>query len=108
MLFKETGNSELPTVILLHGGGLSCWALTGIVELLQADYHVVTPIIHGYGENSSNDFFSIEDSANKIFNNASLAYFERLRLPGAVSATPALQSWHSSGSQDGVSRRSSG
>lgn len=66
MLFNETKSKELPTIILLHGGGLSNWALKYVVELLQADYNVVTPIIDGYGENSSNDFVSIEDSAMKL------------------------------------------
>ena len=66
MLIKETEKTELPTIIILHGGGLSCWALIGIVELLQSDYHVVTPIIDGYGEDYAHDFMSIEDSAKKL------------------------------------------
>ena len=66
MLIKETEKTEFPTIIILHGGGLSCWALTGIVELLQSDYHVVTPIIDGYGDDFANDFISIEDSAKKL------------------------------------------
>jgi pimeloyl-ACP methyl ester carboxylesterase len=66
MLIKETEKTELPTIIILHGGGLSCWALIGIVELLQSDYHVVTPMIDGYGDDFANDFISIEDSAKKL------------------------------------------
>lgn len=66
MLFKETNNRELPTIILLHGGGLSYWSLTNIVELLQVDYHVVTPIIDDHSENADETFISIEDSAKKI------------------------------------------
>jgi hypothetical protein len=31
MLFKEFGSNELPTIILLHGGGLSCWSLSNVV-----------------------------------------------------------------------------
>ena len=55
MLFIEHNKSNLPTIILLHGGGLSSWAWTGIVGLLQTDYHVVTPIIDGHGEDGSTD-----------------------------------------------------
>ena len=66
MLFKETKKTKLPTIIILHGGGLSCWALTGIVELLHSDYHIVTPIIDGHGEDGENNFISIEDSAKKL------------------------------------------
>jgi len=66
MLFQETGNKNLPTIVLLHGGGLSCWALANVVELVKANYHVVTPIMDGYGEDSNHDFVSIEDSAEKL------------------------------------------
>ena len=66
MLFIEHNKSNLPTIILLHGGGLSSWALTGIVELLQTDYHVATPIIDGHGEDGGTDFISIEDSSQKL------------------------------------------
>ena len=66
MLFIETANNTLPTIILLHGGGLSNWSLSGVVELFQSDYHVITPIIDGHGENSNVDFISIEDSAVKL------------------------------------------
>ena len=72
MIFKETKNKELPTVIILHGGGLSCWALADIVKLLQVDYHILTPIIDGYGEDCDNTFISIEDSSKKL-----AAYIER-------------------------------
>lgn len=56
----------MPTIILLHGGGLSFWSWHGVVELLQAEYHVVTPIIDGHGENGDEEFRSIQDSAQKL------------------------------------------
>jgi len=66
MLFKEAGNRELPSIILLHGGGLSWWSLSPIIDLLKEDYHVVTPIIDGHGEDGDTTFVSIEDSADKL------------------------------------------
>ena len=66
MLFKETENNSLPTIILLHGGGLSWWSLEPIITLLSEEYHVVTPIIDGHGENADETFISIEDSAHKL------------------------------------------
>lgn len=68
MLFRETPNKGLPTIILLHGGGLSWWSLQNIVALLQSDFHVVTPIIDGHGEDGQQTFTSIEDSASKVIN----------------------------------------
>jgi len=66
MIFKEIGNKEFPTIILLHGGGLSNWSLTGVAELLKSDFHVVTPIIDGHGDDGEETFISIEDSAKKL------------------------------------------
>ncbi|MEW9093794.1 MAG: alpha/beta hydrolase [Clostridiaceae bacterium] len=66
MKFKEFGNSKLPTIIFLHGGGLSWWSLEKIIDNLKHDYHIVTPIIDGHGEDCENNFVSIEDSANKL------------------------------------------
>ncbi|ROR28226.1 pimeloyl-ACP methyl ester carboxylesterase [Mobilisporobacter senegalensis] len=66
MIFKETENKEFPTIILLHGGGLSWWSLKPIIELLKNNFHVVTPIIDGHGEAAKETFVSIENSALKL------------------------------------------
>ena len=66
MIFKETQSQKLRTIILLHGGGLSWWSLQDSVKLLQNEYHVVTPIIDGCGEDGEETFISIEDSARKL------------------------------------------
>nr|WP_314464958.1 alpha/beta hydrolase [uncultured Clostridium sp.] len=66
MIFKDFGNINAPTILLLHGGGLSDWSLEGIVTLLTPEYHVVTPIIEGYGEDVNEVFMSIEKSAHHL------------------------------------------
>ncbi|MEG2659747.1 MAG: alpha/beta hydrolase [Oscillospiraceae bacterium] len=66
MLFKESGSKHSPTIILLHGGGLSDWSLTPIANRLSLKYHVITTIIDGHGEDSESTFVSIEKSALKI------------------------------------------
>jgi pimeloyl-ACP methyl ester carboxylesterase len=63
---KETDNRSLPTIILLHGGGLSWWSLEPVIRLLRENYHIVTPIIDGHGEDAYETFISIEDSAQKL------------------------------------------
>ena len=66
MLFKEIGVKGNPTMILLHGGGLSDWSLQGIVEKLKNEFYIVTPIIDGHGEDGHEEFVSIEDSAMEL------------------------------------------
>lgn len=66
MLFKEFGDRERPTVVLLHGGGLSWWSLEEEIRLLSGIYHIVAPVIDGHGEDGSETFTCIEDSAAKL------------------------------------------
>jgi len=66
MIFREFGDKAHPTIILLHGGGLSWWAFADIIPLLKEKYHVVTPIIDGHGDDGKTTFISIEESAQKL------------------------------------------
>ncbi len=66
MIFKESGNKNFPTIIFIHGGGLSEWSLIPIVDELQKNFHVITPIIDGHGEAAAETFTSISDSADKL------------------------------------------
>lgn len=66
MLFKTFGQINAPTIILLHGGGLSWWSLKPIISELEPDFHIVTPIIDGHGEDGENPFVSIENSADHL------------------------------------------
>lgn len=66
MLFTQTGDSQNPTIILLHGGGLSDWSWQPVTSLLQPDYHVITPIIDGHGADGKEGFVSIEASARTL------------------------------------------
>lgn len=66
MIFRDFGNKNAPTILLLHGGGLSDWSLEGVVSLLSPEYHVVTPVIDGYGEDADETFVSIEKSADHL------------------------------------------
>ena len=66
MIFKENGRKECPTIIFIHGGGLSDWSLIPIVKNFQKDFHVITVIIDGHGDAAAETFISIADSATKL------------------------------------------
>jgi len=66
MKYLEFGDSDKPTIVLLHGGGLSWWSLKEAKEDLQTQYHIVTPIIDGHGDDGETTFTSISDSAGKL------------------------------------------
>lgn len=85
MIFEETSNRQLPTIILLHGGGLSFWSLQGIVKQLQSEFHVVTPIIDGHGQDGGDEFISIQDSAGKLIRYIDTNYNGRVFALGGLS-----------------------
>lgn len=66
MKYKEFGDRTNPAIILLHGEGLSWWSFTDIIPLLKTEYHIVTPVIDGHGEDGITPFLSIQDSAQKL------------------------------------------
>jgi len=63
--YIEYGKVNSKVIILLHGGGLSWWNYRDEAQLLQADYHVILPILDGHSE-SDRDFTTIEDNAKEI------------------------------------------
>lgn len=85
MLFKDFGDKSLPTIVLLHGGGLSWWSLQNAVEALQPSYHVVTPVIDGHGEDGDETFISIEDSAKKLIAYIDNSYCGKVYAIGGLS-----------------------
>ena len=65
MVVKEYGKVNKDIIILLHGGGLSCWNYEEEKEMLKNKYHVILPILDGHSKSDKN-FTSIEDNANEI------------------------------------------
>ncbi|RDU23566.1 alpha/beta fold hydrolase [Anaerosacchariphilus polymeriproducens] len=85
MKFKEFGNKRLPTIILLHGGGLSWWSLQNVVDELEHEYHIVLPIIDGHGEDGDNTFISIQESANTLISYIDQNYSGQVYAIGGLS-----------------------
>lgn len=85
MLFKETTNKQMPTIFLLHGGGLSTWSLKEVVNQLETDFHIVTPIIDGHGENADEEFTSIYECAKKVIAYIDKEYNGKIYAIGGLS-----------------------
>lgn len=85
MIFKEIGDKNLPTIILLHGGGLSDWSWKKVVNQIQSEFHIITPIIDGHGEDGKTEFISIEDSANKLIDYVDINYNGKIFAIGGLS-----------------------
>ena len=50
MNFKEYGDNNKDTIMLLHGGGLSWWNYREEAEKLKNSYHIILPILDGHSE----------------------------------------------------------
>ncbi len=66
MNFRTFGNKENPSVMLLHGGGLSWWSLQKHIDALKDEYYVIAATIDGHGEEASTTFTTIQSCADKI------------------------------------------
>jgi pimeloyl-ACP methyl ester carboxylesterase len=78
----EVGSSENPSILFLHGGGLSSKSWLPVIERLP-DFHCLAPDLPGHGH--SKDLpFTIEDSARAA------AEVIRLRAPGQKAHLVAL------------------
>jgi pimeloyl-ACP methyl ester carboxylesterase len=66
MIFKEYGDRSKPTIIFIHGGGLSDWMWKEPTAVFEKEYHIVTPILDGHGEESDIIYQSISKCARQV------------------------------------------
>lgn len=62
---KETGPANAPTIVFLHGGGVSGWMWGPQIERL-GDYHCLVPDLPEHGQSSGVKPFSILDAVARI------------------------------------------
>lgn len=66
MTFLEYGNASAPTILMIHGMGMTAEGSFGYaVERLKDRYHILLACLDGYDDTGST-FPSIEDQATKI------------------------------------------
>ncbi|MFI8523300.1 alpha/beta fold hydrolase [Promicromonospora sukumoe] len=86
--WTETGPSDAPVVLLLHGGGVGAWMWRDQVEALRDRYRVITADLPGHDHSAGVPFPSDGGSpaSGKIV--ADLAGLLREVAPGAATGTP--------------------
>ncbi|MDR3585536.1 MAG: alpha/beta hydrolase, partial [Desulfosporosinus sp.] len=65
MYFEETGNKSKPSIVFIHGGGISGWMWYKQVEHFS-DYHCIVPDLPEHGKSINEGRLSIADCANRI------------------------------------------
>ncbi|WP_442591549.1 alpha/beta fold hydrolase [Pedobacter sp. AW31-3R] len=55
IFYREAGNPEKPTILLLHGFPSSSHMFRNLIEQLSADYHLIAPDYPGFGYSSCPD-----------------------------------------------------
>ena len=84
MICKEFGDKNAPTVMLLHGGGLSWWSCRDAAEMLKEKFHVVIPILDGHA-GSDRHFTSIEDNAAELISAIDEKFGGKVKAIGGLS-----------------------
>jgi len=65
MYFIETGPTNAPTIVLLHGGGMGGWSWQPVIDRLP-DYHLLTPDMPGQGKSVDAGPFEFGKTAARV------------------------------------------
>ena len=90
MTVIEFGKQNKDTILLLHGGGLSWWNYREVAKLLEADDHVILPVLDGHA-GSDAPFTTIADNAARLISyidthfEGQVTYLGGLSLGGQVA-----------------------
>ena len=85
MKFHEFGDKNLPSILLIHGGGSSWWNYLRQARILSKEYRVILPTLNGHGEEYQLDYVSTEDSALEILDYIKANCGGKLLAIGGVS-----------------------
>ena len=65
LYISESGPSDAPSLVFLHGGGVSGWMWQPQVQAF-ADYHCLVPDLPEHGRSLAEKLLTIEDSATRV------------------------------------------
>jgi esterase/lipase len=64
--FKEFGNKEKKTLVLIHGLGITWKMFTPFIQVLEKDYFLIIPILDGHDVEEDSVFETVEGAADEI------------------------------------------
>jgi pimeloyl-ACP methyl ester carboxylesterase len=68
-LYTQTyGDPNAPTILFLHGAGVSSWMWTEQIQHLSQRFHCITVDLPGNGESYQQPWLSLADSADQVAN----------------------------------------
>lgn len=65
MYFEETGNKSMPSIVFIHGGGISGWMWHKQVEHFN-DFHCIVPDLPEHGKSINEGPLNLKDCADRI------------------------------------------
>src|ERR1700712_1593264 len=67
LFYREAGNPEHPTLLLLHGFPTSSHMFRNLIPLLEQRFHIIAPDLPGFGFTDMSDFdYSFDNLARVI------------------------------------------
>jgi len=66
LYWHESGTRNAPTIVFLHGMGVSSWMWTEQVEALQSTYHCLSIDLPGNGKSHTVEWQSLRNSADAV------------------------------------------
>ena len=66
IFYREAGDKNKPTILLLHGFPSSSHMYRDLINDLSADYHLIAPDYPGFGQSSSPSTFAYDYSFDNL------------------------------------------
>ncbi|WP_078392934.1 alpha/beta fold hydrolase [Shouchella patagoniensis] len=97
---NESGNTDGPLILFLHGGGVSSWMWKNQLAYFEEEYHCLAPDLPGHGKSSDKSFSIVETAKRLLSLIKEKAQGKEVTVVGfSLGSQIALEMLHQNGSQ---------